>query len=160
MRIATIWLASLALTACSEGDPAEADTDYAAINDSARAPAEAITPDVIRFEDIEKHELFGAGCNVLSPDGEGLLLTADESAAHFLLDGNLISLAPHPGSDDLPYGIFSHYDGLAHAVALEIDVQSKTRQAPELTIYNGRMTIHDERDRIVFAYDGKVECGA
>ena len=152
---------TFALGACS-GAPmvSEEPTDYKEINEAARAPAEPIAPDVISFADIEQHNLFGAGCNMLAPNGDGLLLIADDTAAHFLLNGALVSLAPHPGSDKLPYGTFSHYDGLAHAVGLAIQEESADPQGPELTIYDGKMTIFDERDRVVFEQAGKVECGA
>ena len=160
MRSAILLFAGLALVGCSEETVVQTEPNYKAINEAARAPAAPITPDVISFADIEKHNLFGAGCNVLSPDGEGLLLIANDEAAHFLLDGKLISLAPHPGSDELPYGTHAHYDGLAHAVELAIDEESGQQQGSELTNYEGRLTIFDERDRIVFEQAGSIECGA
>lgn len=160
MRSAILLFVGLALVGCSNETVVRTDPDYKAINEAARAPAAPITPDVISFADIEAHNLFDAGCNVLSPDGEGLLLIADDEAAHFLLDNTLISLVPHPGSDELPYGTFAHYDGLAHAVELAIDEESGQQQGSELTNYDGRLTIFDERDRIVFEHAGKIECGA
>ncbi len=160
MRSAILLFAGIALVGCSNETEVRTDPDYKAINEAARAPAEPITPDVISFADIEKHNLFGAGCNVLAPGGEGLLLVANHEAAYFLLDGKLISLAPHPGSDQLPYGTFAHFDGLAHAVELAIDEESGQQQGSELTNYQGRLTIFDERDRIVFEHAGMIECGA
>lgn len=161
MRLALILAAALAVGACSgERDAPDESTDYAAINKAAVAPPEPITPDVITFAEIEKHNLFGAGCNVPEPGGEGLYLIADDDAAYFLLDGELIHLAPVPGSGQLPYGTLSSYDGLAHSVDLTIDMDSEDVEAPEVVNYRGRLIIRDEKDRPVFDYAGPITCGA
>ena len=161
MRLVLIFTAAFALSACSDEPEADnAPTDYAAINKAAVAPPAPITPDVITFAEIEKYNLFGAGCNVPDPSGEGLYLIADDTAAYFLLDGKLIDLAPVPGSEQLPYGTLSRYDGLAHSIELTIDTDSEDVEAPEVVNYQGHLVIRDEMDRPVFEQVGLVVCGA
>lgn len=156
----SVIAAAVLLASCSGPREGGEDIDYAAINEAAEGPGVPITPDPITFEDLEKHDLFGAGCYVMHADGENLIFLANDAAAHFILGGDLVTLAPHPGSRDLPYGVSTHYDGRAHSAELAIDAQSEALEGTEVANYDGSLTIRDEKERVVFDYSGKVECGA
>lgn len=156
-----IALAVLAATACSpDSEIADKDIDYAAINKAAGGPASKIVPEPIAFRDIEEHNLFGAGCNMPHTVEDRVLLIAQPGAAYFMLKGDLVTLAPNPGPSDMPYGIASHFDGRAHSLELRIEPGTEAIEGPELVTHDAAMTIRDTKERVVFEYSGRVQCGA
>ena len=158
MRVSALAIL-LVCAACSPDKAEEApDIDYDAMNEAAEGPGAMIQPTPMTFADIERFNLFGAGCNI--SQGDGLIFIAQPEEGYFLLNGELKRLAPHATRAELPYGMSDHYDGREHSVELQIDLASEKVEAPEVVTFQGSMTIRDAKERVVYEYSGPIQCGA
>src|SRR5690606_4466066 len=132
MRKAVLFL-PLLLMACSEPElspeqrEAAEERAIAAVEAAQIIPPEPVTPEPILFADIERYDLFGAGCSFLprgeaaeAPDGAGVLALTSESGAYIKVEGELHRLAPDAGSPQLPLGTRGKYDGREFALILDI----------------------------------------
>lgn len=158
MRIYTILV--IALVAGCSGEAAEEPLDYAAMNEAAEGPSIPILPDAIGPEIIADNNLSDAGCYVRAGNGEDIIFIARFEDAHFMLDGQLHTMAPHPGERTLPYGAGTHYDGLEFSSEITIDQDSELQTGPETSEYSGQLVIRDSKDRPVFEHLGTIICGA
>ena len=159
MRIALMLATAIACAACAEAEPEE-PIDIEQMNRDALGPPVAIELQPMTFEDFEKQGLLGAGCNFAKKEGGDILLVAGPEIAAFKRDGEFVTAASDTGSQQLPYGAFEKYSGLANAIRITLDPETSNRQAPELTYYAGSLTITDEYDRPALELDGVWECGA
>jgi len=160
MRIHAIMVLMF-LTGCGGETPEqEAPVDFGAINEAAEGPSIPIELDPIGPEIIADNNLSDAGCHVREGDSEDLIFIARAQDAHFILDGRLRTMAPHPGEGTLPYGTGTHYDGLEFSAEISIDSDSEGLIGPETSEYSGQLVIKDSKDRLVFERVGTIICGA
>lgn len=161
MRLA-IPLLILALAACSS-EPTEEEiaADVAEVEANQEPPPEQFEPQAIVFADVEKNDLFGAGCNFM-PDGsgEGSIAIAMAETGYMKRDGEILRFAADAGSAELPYLARRKYDGLVYSFALDIDEKSGMPSGDETTDYSGSLTVVDGENREVYASTGIVQCGA
>ena len=155
-------VALLALAACSsEPDEAERQAAVAEVEANQEAPVEILEPKPILYPDIEKYELYGAGCS-FAPDGGGLgavaLAMADEG--YMKRDEELLRFAADKGSDELPYLARRKYDGTDYSFTLDLDRDSGAISGEETSDYSGTLTVKDGKDRIVYQSTGIAQCGA
>jgi hypothetical protein len=125
-------------------------------------PAIPLRPQPITFADLEKYDLFGAGCYFL--DGKGdkapMLFLASDEKGWLKLDGEMIPFSADRSSTELPYLSWSKYVGLARTVDLDRNEGAARSTGPETESAPGEITVRDERDRVVFKRNGLIDCGA
>lgn len=157
------------LTACSPqvGAPdraksGQSDAEAIAAVKAAQTPAPlAFDLSPIVFADIERENMFGAGCSFSegSVDNPDLAL-AQANIGFLKIDGRIVRFAPDAGSARLPYKARAKYASGAHSFRLTADTGRGTQSGTETTDYPGRLTISDAYDRIVYDRTGTVQCGA
>ena len=153
----------LLLAACSPEKSAaekraEDDRAIAQVNAAQqfKPPPKPIEPQPILFGDIQKYDLFGAGCAFAPGDSMGAVLLTRDKVAYLLLDGRPVRFASDPGSTKLPLGTFSRYVGKERALSL-----TRTDDAAgEATRWAGHLVVTDPYDQVVYEADGRVQCGA
>ena len=157
--------ATLALAACGGMTPAEEEAAreaaVAEVEANQKPPPEMLELDPIRFADIEKFDLFGAGCN-FSPDGDASapVALAQADAGYLIRRGELHKLASDKGSAEMPYMSHRKYDGLEYSFTLDFD-EAKGRQSGYETMdYDGTLTVRDGSDNVLYTAEGLVQCGA
>jgi hypothetical protein len=165
---APVFLAVLAVCgACSPSGSQEREAVSAAkavaeVERLSTPPAMPLTPQEITFSDIEKYDLFGAGCYFL--DGSGakapMLFLASDEKGWLKLDGEMIQFSADRSSTELPYLSWSKYVGLARSVQLDRTSAAARSTGPETESAPGEITVRDERDRVVFKRSGSIDCGA
>ena len=161
MRIA-IPVALLALAACAD-EPTEEERQAAVAQVEAnQAPApETLELEGIGYPDIEKNDLYGAGCS-FAPDGGGMgavaIAMADEG--YLKHKGEILTFAADSGSKELPYLARSKYDGKAYSLSLAIDEASGAPSGMETSDYSGELTVEDQYGGVVYQATGIVQCGA
>ena len=158
-----IMAAVLLLAACtpdkSAADKRAADDRAIAQVHAAQAvkpPPRPITPQPILFADIQKYDLFGAGCAFAPGDSMGAVLLTRAKLAYLMLDGRPVSFASDPGSAKLPLDTVSRYVGKEMALSLTraADV------APDAFRWSGHLVVTDPFDQVVYEADGYVQCAA
>ncbi len=169
MRLFLVGLLLLTASACKDEaakqDRAKQDARDVAQVEAAQKihpPLAALRPEPIAFADIEAHNLFGAGCS-LTPKAEVLsdpVVLADSDRAVIKLDGKLVLLAADRGSATMPYDSVTHYVGKAQTLRLGKDPGEGKQHGEESMRWNGRVTIRDAYDRVVYLSDGWFDCGA
>ena len=158
-------LALIALTACDSTTPAEEEAarqaDVAEVEANQEPPPEQLVLDPIRYPEIEKHNLYGAGCS-FAPDGGGLgavaLAMAEEG--YLIRKGELLTLAADKGSKELPYLARRKYDGREYSFTLDLDEAGGEQSGYETTDYRGTLTVRDGSDRVLYRAEGLTQCGA
>src|SRR5690606_20789686 len=125
------------------------------------------TPEPILFADIERYDLFGAGCSFLprgeaaeAPDGAGVLALTSESGAYIKVEGELHRLAPDAGSPQLPLGTRGKYDGREFALILDIAAEEGAPSGTETIDFPARLVLRNARDQTVYAETGIAQCGS
>ncbi len=133
----------------------------AEVEANQKPPPERLALDPIRYREIEKFGLYGAGCS-FAPNGGGLgavaLAMADKG--YFLREGELHTLAADMGSAELPYLARRKYDGLEFSFTLDLEGAEGQQSGYETTDYRGELTIRDSSDNVVYNATGPVQCGA
>ena len=155
-------LGAIALTGCSDkADPAQVAADIAeveAINDSQPAPP--LDLQRISYTDIEKNNLFGAGCG-FAPEGRlAVMFLAQEDKGFLKLAGDIRALEPDKDSAELPLSSYSRYDGKDYVVELALAKGEAEHKDQEMTQWPGSMTIRDAKGRTVYRKTGLIGCGA
>ncbi len=163
------WIASLAvlaLAACGDGrTPEEKATEdaraIAEVEASQEPPPQAFAPQPIRYPDIERHGLYGAGCS-FAPKGGGIgaVVLAMADTGYMKRDGELMRFAADKGSAELPYLARQKYDGKVHSFTLQLDEESGERSGMETSDYSAELTVEDEKGRVVYRSAGIAQCGA
>jgi hypothetical protein len=164
------WLALVPLImvmACDEGlspeEQAARDArDIAAVEagNARTPPARPITPQVIGYPDIEKYNLFGAGCSFAPGDSMGAIVLAQDDTAYIKLDDDLVRFASDSGSSELPMGTRTQYDGKEYQLELALERDKGTISGEETMNYPGFAIIRDANDQVVYQADGTMQCGA
>lgn len=157
------------LAACAdEPSPAEkAREDARAIAMVERAqntapPPVPIEPQPITAADIEKNNLYGAGCSlvpVTQPGGDPVLI-ANERRALMKLGGRFVTFAADPGSGPLALGARSHYVGKAQSLFVQKTPGDGTRLGEESIRWDGSVVVRDAHDQLVYTTSGEIICGS
>lgn len=163
MRWTLVFL-TVAVAACGptpEEEEAARKQAVAEVEANQVPPPEKLILDPIRYPEIEKHQLYGAGCSLV-PDGGGMgaVVIAMAEEGYLIRDGELLRFAADAGSAELPYLARRKYTGLAYSFTLDIDQGSGQKSGMETSDYRGTLTVRDNYDRIVFKADGLTQCGA
>ena len=168
LKIEIFVLLPFLLTACSdEPDRREAaaqaredDAAIAAVEAAQTPPPQPVMLSAITFPDVERENLFGAGCNFAPADGGmGAVAMAQNEAGYLKIDNKVVRFAPDAGSGELFYGAKEKYTGTSNSFELTVDGAGK-QSGYEVTDYSGRLVIRDSADRVVYDAKGLVQCGA
>lgn len=169
MRAAWIFVLPLTLMACSDEPSskervtreAERRAEVAAVERASEPPPIAVEPEPIRYPDIERHDMFGAGC-AFAPDGGGMgaLAILQGERGFVKIDGEVRELAPNVGSEEGPLGVRARYAGREYALVLRLDPRSEQGSGYETVHYDARLTIEDGRGRAVYDSAGRAQCGS
>lgn len=161
------WVAAgaLALASCGErelspAEQAELDEEAIAQVEAAQKPPPApLSPQAIRYPDIERHEIYGASCAFV-PDGGGVgaIAIAMREAGYMKLEGDIERFAPDPGSSELPLGTRSKYVGGAWSFQLELTGDA-SQTGSETFEHRARFTVRNDRDQIAYEAEGLAQCG-
>lgn len=124
-------------------------------------PPETLRPQPILYPDIEKHALFGAGCNFV-PEGGGMgaSVLAMADAASIKANDEVLRLAADKGSAQNPVGSWRKYDGREYSLTLDIKDRTGEPVGMESVNYPARVVIRDSKDRIVYEGRGTAQCGS
>ena len=123
---------------------------------AVKPPPKPIEPQPILFGDIQKYDLFGAGCAFAPGDSMGAVLLTRGKVAYLLIDGHPVRFASDPGSTKLPLDTVSRYVGKELALSLT----RSGNEAGEATRWAGHLVVTDPYDQVVYEADGQVQCGA
>ena len=123
---------------------------------AVKPPPTRIEPQPILFADIQKHDLFGAGCAFAPGNSMGAVLLTRAKLAYLILNDRPVRFASDPGSTELPFDTVSRYVGKEMALSLTraADV------APDATRWSGHLVVTDPFDQVVYEADGYVQCAA
>jgi hypothetical protein len=166
MRIAVILCAALLAASCSKDEPSPAEkaradaADIAAVNAAQVVPPSPVTPGPIGLPDIEKYQMYGAGCNFAPGDGLGAVALLQPKRGFMKIDGNVMPFAPDAGSGDLPLGAKGKYTGGAYSFVLDLASEEGERSGSETINYPARLVLRNDRDQIVYQSDGTAQCGS
>ena len=125
-----------------------------------KPPPKPIDPQPILFGDIQKFNLFGAGCAFAPGDSMGAVLLTRDKVAYLLLNARPVRFASDPGSTKLPLGTFSRYVGKELALSLTRTGDEAGPETGEATRWAGHVVVTDPYDQVVYQADGQVQCGA
>jgi hypothetical protein len=159
---------TIMLSACSgesdQGDArakARADEAAIAVVEAAQTPPpQPVKLSAITFPDVERENLFGAGCN-FAPAGGGMgaVAMAQGEAGYLKIDNKVVRFAPDAGSGELFYGARQKYTGTTNSFELTLEEEGK-QSGYEVTDYSGRLVVRDSVERVVYDAKGLVQCGA
>ena len=125
-----------------------------------KPPPKPIDPQPILFGDIQKFNLFGAGCAFAPGDSMGAVLLTRDKVAYLLLNARPVRFASDPGSTKLPLGTYSRYVGKELALSLTRTGDEAGPETGEATRWAGHVVVTDPYDQVVYQADGQVQCGA
>lgn len=135
--------------------------DVAEVRANQVPPAIPAKLEPIRYPEIEKNEIYGIGCSfVPHGGGMGAVAIAMQDAAYVMPDSSVMRLAPDAGSDEGPFGTRTKYDGRKFSLQLETSGKEGEQVGMETIEYDARLTLRDERDRVVYAKEGYAQCGS
>lgn len=161
MRAIAVALCLFVLGCTEPLSEAEREGAVAEVEANQEPPVEQFEPNPIRYREIEKYDLFGAGCS-FAPDGGGLgavaITMSDEG--YIIHNGDLLRFAADAGSRELPYLTRSQYTGLEYSFILDLDEAGGEQSGYETSDYRGQLTVRDAGDRVVYEANGLVQCGA
>ena len=126
-----------------------------------KPPPEMIELQPFRYPEIERFDLFGAGC-AFAPDGKGLgaVALAKADKGYLLEDGELQILAADMGSGEKPFMSRAKYDGRKYSFTLDFDEEDGRQSGYETVDYRGTLTVRDGSDNAVYSADGIIQCGS
>lgn len=165
-RVMGVAAAVLALAACAEDEPSAAErarqdeADIAAVNAAQVPPPTPVTPEKILYPDIERHDLFGAGCNFAPGGSMAAIVLAQPARAYMKIDGKLETFAPDAGSGDLPLGAKGKYTGGAWSFVLDLAEEEGKQSGMETVNYPAHFVLRNEYDQIVYDATGVAQCGS
>jgi hypothetical protein len=155
----------LLLASCApEQDPAakKAEDDRAVAQVEAaqkvKPPLRPITPQPILFADLQKYDLFGAGCAFAPGGSMGAVLLTRPKMAFLKLTDKLVRFGSDPGSAELPFDTVSRYVGREYAASLTRT--EDTAAGAKALRFPGRLVVTDPFDQVVYAEDGLIQCQA
>jgi hypothetical protein len=169
MKSLPIWgvaMATLALAGCAEEAPTPAEkarmdeADIAAVNAAQVPPPTPVAPGKILYPDIERYELFGAGCNFAPAGSMAAIALAQPARGYMKLDGRLESFAPDAGSGDLPLGAKGKYTAGAWSFVLDLAEEEGAQSGTETVNFPAHFILRNQYDQVVFEADGVAQCGS
>ena len=161
MRVA-VMICALALAGCSD-EPSEAEREAAVAEVEAHQepPVEELEPAQFTAADIERGDLYGAGCIFKRPsDGEYGIAIARAGEGYLKRNGDVDILAADMGSAELPYLARRKYDGRVYSFTIDLDAEAGVQSGEETSDYPAMLSVRDGQDRIVFETRGTAQCGA
>ncbi|MFA9199692.1 MAG: hypothetical protein ACEQR8_00690 [Cypionkella sp.] len=156
----------LALAACGDEGPTAAekarmdDADVAAVKAAQVPPPTPVTPDKILYPDIERYELFGAGCNFAPAGSMAAVALAQPARGYMKIDGRLESFAPDAGSGDLPLGAKGKYTAGAWSFVLDLAEEEGQQSGTETVNFPAHFILRNQYDQVVYQADGTAQCGS
>lgn len=166
MRFVWILPLALGLAACGEEGPSPSeqqrmdDADVAAVKAAQVPPPTPVTPDKILYPDIEKYDLFGAGCNFAPEDSMAAIALAQPGKGFMKIDGDLEAFVADAGSGDLPLGAKGKYTAGAWSFTLDLAEDEGKQSGMETTNFPARFELRNDRDQIVYQANGIAQCGS
>jgi hypothetical protein len=166
MRVATLLPLLLLAAACSENEPSAVekaradDADVAAVKAAQVPPPSPVTPERILYPDIEKYDLFGAGCNFAPKGSMAAIALAQAGHGYMKIDGRLESFAPDAGSGDLPLGAKGKYTAGSWSFVLDLATEEGHQTGSETVNFPAHFVLRNEYDQIVYENDGIAQCGS
>ena len=166
MRMIGLMLAAASVASCSEEmSPEEQRTadaaDIAAVEALQTPPPQPIVPQPIGYPDIEKHNLYGAGCS-FAPEGGGLgaIALAQTKAGYMKIDNAIQRFAPDVGSAEMPLGTRAKYDGTSNSFRLSLLDEKGKQSGMETVDFKAHLVVRNSSDAIVYEADGIAQCGS
>lgn len=143
------------LSACQQE---QSDAGMTAGEDSAPQPLD-LAP--VTFADIERENLFGAGCS-FAPAGGGIgaLAIAQNDAGYLKINDRVERFEADMNSAELPLGARQRYAGSAYSFKLQIEQVAGEKSGYETVNYPGRLIVRSEAGEVVFESGGVVQCGS
>ena len=166
MRVAVIAGCALLLAACGKDEPspseqARMDEEVVAAVEAAQVPPPTpVTPERIAMPDIEKYDMFGAGCNFALGTSIAPVALLQPMRGFMKIEGKVIPFAPDAGSGDLPLGAKGKYTGATYSFVLDLASEEGKQSGSETINYPARFELRNEHDQIVFQSDGTAQCGS
>ena len=166
MRAGFIVLAALLVTSCGKEEPSAAEknrmdeADIAAVKAAQVPPPAPVEPDAIGMPDIEKYDMFGAGCNFAAGKGIAAIAILQEKRAFMKIDDKVVVFAPDAGSGDLPLGAKAKYTANAWSFLLDLASEEGKQSGSETIDYPARLVLRNDHDQIVYQADGTAQCGS
>jgi hypothetical protein len=167
IAVAGLITLPLLLSACHDrADPSRSaaeDAKAIAMVEAAQnvaPPPVPLEPQPITAADIEQTGLYGVGCSLVpaaQPGGNPVVM-AGEKRAVIKLAGRFVSFAADPGSEAIPPGARSHYVGKAQSLWFEKAAADGTRLGQDALRWDGRVTIRDTHDQLVYSMSGELVC--
>ena len=162
MIVAALAVPALLTSACGEQrDPAQEAADVAeirAMHDNP--PAVPIDPERISYSDIERNNLFGAGCGFAPANSLSVIALAQPERGFLKLDGEIVTLSPDTGGASLPLDSWQSYSGSDYAFELTRSSETGEQSSVEATSWPGSLRISDRQGKTVYEADGTLQCGA
>jgi len=166
MRTALIVLAALAVSSCGGDEPSPSEkarmdeADIAAVKAAQVPPPAPVEPDSIGMPDIEKYDMFGAGCSFAPGKSIGAIALLQEKRAFMKLDDAVVVFAPDAGSGDLPLGTKGKYTANAWSFVLDLASEEGHQSGSETVDYPARLVLRNDHDQIVYQNSGTAQCGS
>ncbi len=154
---------ALMLAGCGgeERDPAADAADVAevrAMHDNP--PAVPIEPQRISYSDIERNDLFGAGCGFAPANSLSVIALAQPERGFLKLDGKIVTLSPDKGGASLPLDSWQDYAGSDYAFTLMRTGVDGEDTGMENTSWPGSLIITDVKGKTVYEAEGTLQCGS
>lgn len=166
MRVAMIVSAALLAASCGEDEPSAAEqarkdqADIAAVEAAQVPPPTPVTPGTIGMPDIEKYDLYGAGCTFAPGDGLAAVALLQPKRGYMKIDNRIVTFAPDAGSGDLPLGAKGKYTAGAWSFVLDLASEEGKQTGSETINYPARLVLRNDHDQVVFEADGTAQCGS
>jgi len=127
---------------------------------TAAPPPVPIDPQPITAADIEHNRLYGAGCSLVpaaQPGGDPVVMASDRRAV-LKVAGRFITFAADAGSEVVALGTRSHYVGKAQSLWFEKSPGDGTGLGQDAMRWQGRMTVRDAHNQLVYTMAGELVC--
>ncbi|TCJ37405.1 hypothetical protein [Parafrankia sp. BMG5.11] len=166
MRAGLVICAALLAASCGKEElsPIEQarqdEADVAAVNAAQVPPPVPIEPETIGMPDIEKYDMFGAGCSFAPGKGIAAVALLQPERGFMKIDGGVVRFAPDAGSGDLPLGAKGKYTGGAYSFVLDLASEEGTQSGYETVNFPARLVLRNDRDQVVYQADGTAQCGS
>ena len=131
----------------------------------AQATGESAGPPLklspVTFTDIERENMFGAGCS-FAPVGGGIgaLAIAQSEAGYLKISDRVERFEADMDSAELPLGARQRYSGSAYSFELQMEQGAGEKSGYETVNYPGRLTVRNEAGEVAFDSMGVVQCGS
>jgi hypothetical protein len=166
MRAPLIVLVALLASSCGNDEPSAVEkarmdeADIAAVKAAQVPPPAPVEPDAIGMPDIEKYDMYGAGCNFAPGKGIAAIAILQETRAFMKIDDAVVVFAPDAGSGDLPLGAKGKYTANAWSFVLDLASEEGKQSGYETVDYPARLVLRNDHDQIVYQTDGTAQCGS